>query len=84
MNGELDALGEALETIAGCLAPAGRMAVIAFHSLEDRVSKTTFRALAGHGYVAVTKKPVRPTEAEARANPRARSARLRVLAREAA
>jgi 16S rRNA (cytosine1402-N4)-methyltransferase len=84
VNGELDALGEALEQIAGCLAPTGRLAVIAFHSLEDRVSKTTFRALAGNGYVAVTKKPVRPTDAEARANPRARSARLRVLAREAA
>jgi 16S rRNA (cytosine1402-N4)-methyltransferase len=84
VNEELDALGEALEGIAGCLIPSGRMAVIAFHSLEDRVSKTTLRALAGHGYRALTKKPVRPAETETRANPRARSARLRAIAREAA
>jgi 16S rRNA (cytosine1402-N4)-methyltransferase len=84
VNRELDGLGDALAEIAGCLAPAGRMAVIAFHSLEDRAAKTTFRALSGRGYTLLTKKPVRPSETETRSNPRARSARLRALAREEA
>ncbi len=80
VNRELEGLGEAVEQIAGCLAPEGRMAVIAFHSLEDRAVKSTFRDLSRRGYRQLTKKPVRPSEAEVRANPRARSARLRALA----
>jgi len=80
VNRELEGLGEALERIAGCLAPEGRMAVIAFHSLEDRAVKNAFRDLARRGWRQLTKKPVRPSEAETRANPRARSARLRALA----
>jgi len=80
VNRELEGLGEALERIAGCLAPEGRMAVIAFHSLEDRAVKTTFRDLSRRGYRRLTKKPVRPSEDETRRNPRARSARLRALA----
>jgi 16S rRNA (cytosine1402-N4)-methyltransferase len=84
VNGELDGLGEAIVRIAGCLAPGGRMAVIAFHSLEDRAAKEAFRALAAQGFRALTKKPVRPGEDEVRANPRARSARLRAVAREEA
>jgi 16S rRNA (cytosine1402-N4)-methyltransferase len=80
VNRELEGLGEALEQIAGCLAPEGRMAVIAFHSLEDRAVKSTFRDLSRRGYRSLTKKPVRPSEAETRTNPRARSARLRALA----
>jgi 16S rRNA (cytosine1402-N4)-methyltransferase len=80
VNRELEGLGEALERIAGCLAPEGRLAVIAFHSLEDRAVKTTFRELSRRGHRLVTKKPVRPSETETRENPRARSARLRVLA----
>jgi 16S rRNA (cytosine1402-N4)-methyltransferase len=84
VNGELDGLGEAIVRIAGCLAPGGRMAVIAFHSLEDRAAKQAFRALAAQGFRTLTKKPVRPGEDEVRANPRARSARLRAVAREEA
>jgi 16S rRNA (cytosine1402-N4)-methyltransferase len=84
VNGELDGLGEAFIRIGGCLAPRGRMAVIAFHSLEDRAAKEAFRALAAQGFRALTKKPVRPGEDEVRANPRARSARLRAVAREEA
>jgi 16S rRNA (cytosine1402-N4)-methyltransferase len=84
VNHELDALGEALVRIAGCLAPGGRMAVIAFHSLEDRAAKGAFRALEERGFRVLTKKPVRPGENEVRANPRARSARLRAVAREEA
>jgi 16S rRNA (cytosine1402-N4)-methyltransferase len=84
VNRELDGLGPAFERIAGCLAPTGRMAVIAFHSLEDRAVKTAFRTLARQRFRLLTKKPVRPSEAETRRNPRARSARLRALAREEA
>jgi 16S rRNA (cytosine1402-N4)-methyltransferase len=80
VNRELEGLGRALERIAGCLAPEGRLAVIAFHSLEDRTVKTTFRELKRRGHRLVTKKPVRPSETEVRENPRARSARLRALA----
>jgi len=82
VNRELEGLGEALERAALCLAPGGRMAVIAFHSLEDRTVKRSFRALALRGFRLLTKKPLRPGEAETRSNPRARSARLRGLARE--
>jgi 16S rRNA (cytosine1402-N4)-methyltransferase len=84
VNRELDGLGDALARIAGSLAPRGRMAVIAFHSLEDRAVKTTFRDLSRGGYALLTRKPVRPSEAETRSNPRARSARLRAVRREEA
>ena len=85
VNGELDDLEGALESLARCLAPGGRLVVIAFHSLEDRPVKHTFRKLAAReGFAVLTKKAVRPSEAETRDNPRARSARLRALRREAA
>lgn len=83
VNRELDALGEALRRIAGCLAPEGRLAVIAFHSLEDREVKQAFRSLADEGFRRVAKKAIRPGDAEVRLNPRARSAKLRVLERAA-
>jgi 16S rRNA (cytosine1402-N4)-methyltransferase len=83
VNGELQDLAPALASLAACLAPGGRMAVIAFHSLEDREVKQTFRALGAAGFRVLTKKPVRPDEDEVRSNPRARSARLRAVAREA-
>ncbi len=84
VNAELDGLDGFLTEAAGRLADGGRLAVIAFHSLEDRVVKHTLRALdqAGElGLVVVTRKPVWPTETEVAGNPRARSARLRVAAR---
>ncbi len=84
VNGELEGLRDAFVRIAGCLAPRGRMAVIAFHSLEDRASKEAFRGLGGQGFCVLTRKPVRPGEDEVRANPRARSARLRAVLREEA
>jgi 16S rRNA (cytosine1402-N4)-methyltransferase len=83
-NGELEGLGGAIERAASCLRPGGRLAVIAFHSLEDRAAKEAFRSLAGRGFRILTRKPVRPGEAEVRANPRARSARLRAVSREEA
>jgi len=84
VNRELDNLGEAIERAARCLRSGGRIVVIAFHSLEDRAAKHAFRALAGRGFSLLTRKPLRPGEAELRRNPRARSARLRALAREEA
>jgi 16S rRNA (cytosine1402-N4)-methyltransferase len=84
VNRELEGLAEALAAAAGCLAPGGRLVVIAFHSLEDRAVKTAFREAAGRGFRLLTRKPLRPGQAELRLNPRARSARLRALAREEA
>lgn len=81
VNHELDGLGAALRAIAGCLAPGGRLAVIAFHSLEDREVKQAFRTLAQAGFRLLTKKPLRPGEAEVRRNPRSRSAKLRAIER---
>jgi 16S rRNA (cytosine1402-N4)-methyltransferase len=84
VNRELEGLGPLLETVAEGLEEGGRLAVIAFHSLEDREVKQAFRALAGRGHRLLTKKPVRPGEEEQRRNPRARSARLRAIERAAA
>ena len=63
------------------LAPGGRLVVIAFHSLEDREVKQAFRGLTGERFSVLTKKPLRPSDEEARRNPRARSAKLRALLR---
>lgn len=84
VNRELEGLGQALVGLAHRLAPRGRLAVIAFHSLEDREVKLAFRSLALGGFRLLTRKPVRPGEDEVRRNPRARSARLRAIEREAA
>jgi len=84
VNRETEGLREAIEGAAACLAPAGRMVVIAFHSLEDRAAKEAFRSLSGRGFRVLTRKPVRPGEEEVRENPRARSARLRAVGREEA
>jgi 16S rRNA (cytosine1402-N4)-methyltransferase len=84
VNGELEGLSGGLSELARWLAPRGRLVVIAFHSLEDREVKQTFRALSGPDFRLLTRKPLRPGEEEVRRNPRARSARLRGLEREAA
>ncbi len=84
VNRELEGLGAAFEGAARCLKPGGRLAVISFHSLEDRAAKEAFRSLAARGFRLLTKKPLRPGDAEVRENPRARSARLRAVAREEA
>ena len=81
VNREIEGLGLALGEIARRLAPGGRFAVIAFHSLEDREVKQTFRGLANEGFRLLTKKPVRPGDDEIRRNPRSRSARLRGVLR---
>lgn len=82
VNEELEALRAALSTLPLWLAPHGRVAIIAFHSLEDRIVKQMLRDLAAKGEVVVlTRKPVRPSPAEVAENPRSRSARLRVAER---
>jgi len=84
VNRELDVLEPAIRDVVDMLRPGGRIAIISFHSLEDRIVKHTFRALSErpHPQVAVlTKKPKVPSEAECQANPRARSAKLRVAER---
>ena len=83
IGGPVDLVGDCqggwLATIYAALNPGGRLAVIAFHSLEDRIVKHTFRRFAADGTaVLVTRRPVVPGDAEMDRNPRARSARLRV------
>ena len=77
VNDELAGLEEALPKAAAALAPGGRLAVISFHSLEDRIVKQYLRG-AGGGLRILTKKPFVPNAEEQRTNPRSRSAKLRV------
>jgi 16S rRNA (cytosine1402-N4)-methyltransferase len=79
VNDELKWLEVALRRLPDCLRPGGRMAVISFHSLEDRLVKDAFRE---DGRLTVcTRRPVRPSAEEVAANPRSRSAKLRVAER---
>lgn len=100
VNDELSDLGAALETAADRLVAEGRLVVISFHSLEDRIVKETFLGMergcicppvvpvcqCGRApmVVRLTKKPRRPSDAEVEANPRSRSARLRACEKLAA
>jgi 16S rRNA (cytosine1402-N4)-methyltransferase len=82
VNDELGAIAEALPQALALLAPGGHLAVIAFHSLEDRLVKQFFAAERQAGRVRIlTKKPLRPGDEEVAANPRAASAKLRVCER---
>jgi 16S rRNA (cytosine1402-N4)-methyltransferase len=81
VNDELGALAEVLPGAAALLAVGGRCGVISFHSGEDRIVKRTFRALGADQFAELMPSPLTPGAAEVRANPRARSARLRVLER---
>ncbi len=82
VNDELGQLERALPALFGLLAPGGRLAVISFHSLEDRRVKQYFRELKQQGAGRLlTKKPLVADEAEVATNPRARSAKLRVIER---
>ena len=94
VNDELGALEQGLRVLTARLEPGGRIAVIAFHSLEDRVVKNFFRDHSrqwldrpewpepqrnpNYDLAVITPKPVEPSEDEQRANPRSRSAKLRV------
>jgi 16S rRNA (cytosine1402-N4)-methyltransferase len=97
VNRELESLEAVLPQAIAALAPGGRLAVIAFHSLEDRIVKQYFHqesrdclcppkqpvCTCGHRATIreITRRPVRPQETEVQQNPRARSARLRVAER---
>jgi 16S rRNA (cytosine1402-N4)-methyltransferase len=83
VNGELDGLDRFVHDAASRLREGGRLVVITFHSLEDRIVKHTMRGLAkdGDGLQVLTKKPLVATDAERERNPRSRSAKLRALAR---
>ncbi len=96
-NRELENLDKFLETAIDLLQPQGRLAVISFHSLEDRIVKRTFRRLSGRcecnprvpvcscgaqrKIEILTGRPLVPTEVEIEENPRARSAKLRLCAK---
>jgi 16S rRNA (cytosine1402-N4)-methyltransferase len=84
VNRELDGLDRALGALVRLLRAGARLVVIAFHSLEDRIVKQTFRTLERNGEVGLrvlTKHPVVPGDAELARNPRARSAKLRAAER---
>ncbi len=97
VNRELDVLEVGIEAAIGLLAPGGRLAVIAYHSLEDRIVKRVFREHAGRmeslpeggrrrvgrnpAVRRITEKPAAPGEDEVLSNPRARSAKLRCVER---
>ena len=95
VNNELGILEQAIEDMAGLLAPGGRLCIITFHSLEDRIVKQTFHRLEHPctcppefpvcvcgkkpSIRVITRKPILPSEEELEFNPRARSAKLRIL-----
>lgn len=82
VNRELDALQEALQKAALFLNKGGRICVISFHSLEDKIVKENFRELVNtQRYRLLFKKVLRPTLEEIQANPRSRSAKMRVIER---
>jgi 16S rRNA (cytosine1402-N4)-methyltransferase len=82
VNRELDDLRQLLEAAPRMLKPGGRLVIISFHSLEDRIVKDAMRAGARQGqYQLLTKKPVTPGDEEIASNPRARSAKLRGVER---
>ena len=80
VNDELNALSQGLRKAFETIPQGGRIAVISFHSLEDRIVKNFFRDLAREGRgTPIVKKPIAPSPDEVKANPRARSAKLRVI-----
>jgi 16S rRNA (cytosine1402-N4)-methyltransferase len=80
VNDELGELERLLKVLPACVKPGGRVALISFHSLEDRLVKHAFRERST--WEALTRKPVQAGEEEARNNPRARSAKLRAARRQ--
>ena len=82
VNHELDDLRELLEAAPRIIRPGGRLVIISFHSLEDRIVKDAFRdGVKQDQYRLLTKKPVMPGEEEIAKNPRSRSAKLRAAER---
>jgi 16S rRNA (cytosine1402-N4)-methyltransferase len=83
VNRELDEIRALMEAAPKLLKPSGRLVVISFHSLEDRIAKDSLREGAGKGiWEVLTKKPVTAGEEETERNPRSRSAKLRAAQRQ--
>jgi len=81
INQELTSLELAIPQCLDCLAPGGILAVISYHSLEDRIVKHMFKDAKGDEFEVLTKKPIIPTEQETESNRAARSAKLRIIRR---
>lgn len=80
VNDEFNALKDGLRKGFDRLAPGGRMAIISFHSLEDRLVKHFYKEQADAGKAnLITKRPIVPTDKEVKENPRSRSAKLRII-----
>jgi 16S rRNA (cytosine1402-N4)-methyltransferase len=79
VNDELTVTESLIDAAVRALRPGGRLAIITFHSIEDRLVKHRFRDLVTQGATLVTKRPIVPTPQEVAKNPRARSAKLRVI-----
>lgn len=85
VNAEMDELQEFLRGASGILSQEGRLVIISFHSIEDRMVKNTFRQWKSEGQGDIlTKKPVTPSEGEIRGNVRSRSAKLRAFVKSSA
>jgi 16S rRNA (cytosine1402-N4)-methyltransferase len=81
VNRELDDLQALLEAAPRLLKPGGRLVVISFHSLEDRIVKDALRSGKGKYFSVLTKKPLTASEEEIDRNPRSRSAKMRAAER---
>jgi 16S rRNA (cytosine1402-N4)-methyltransferase len=81
VNNELENLTKALEIAFKYLAVDGKIIVISYHSLEDRIVKQIFKKYSSNNFQIITKKPLVPTQKEVQENHRARSAKMRVIAR---
>lgn len=79
VNDELGVLERAMPQALDLLAPGGRLAIITFHSLEDRIVKHFYKSQEKNGFTIITKKPLIPSDDEQEQNPRARSAKLRII-----
>ncbi|OGE27429.1 16S rRNA (cytosine(1402)-N(4))-methyltransferase, partial [Candidatus Daviesbacteria bacterium RIFCSPHIGHO2_01_FULL_38_8b] len=80
VNSELDSLSEALPQALEVLNKNGRIVVISFHSLEDRIVKNLFKRWKSEGMgEVITKKPLMPSKMEVDENPRSRSAKMRIF-----
>lgn len=82
VNRELDVLEKTIQRLFDLLAPGGRLAIISFHSLEDRIVKQEFKKIADNlpfSCRILTKKPIIPSEVELKENKRSRSAKLRII-----
>lgn len=80
VNDEIGSLNSLLASSLNSLNSSGRLVIVSFHSGEDRIVKNTFREWKAQGFVNIlTKKPITPSEIELGANPRSRSAKLRII-----